>query len=240
MSKKKTLSEWVKESQEKHGLKYDYSKSEYKSAHSLIKIICPDHGEFFQRSNDHRLGKGCIKCSYDVRAKKTGNIKRKNIHHFIKNAQKIHGNQYDYSKSRYTLISNKIEIICKLHGSFWQVAHSHLEGSGCQRCSQNRISRKETIWLDLIGISDRQYIVRLGNKTVTVDGYDPSTNTCYEFYGDFWHGNPKIYNSNEIHPLINKTYGEIYNRTQQKEKLLQKYGYNVISLWESDFMASFQ
>lgn len=46
-----------------HGDKYDYSEVEYKTSHDKIKIICPEHGEFWQKPNDHLQGHGCPSCS---------------------------------------------------------------------------------------------------------------------------------------------------------------------------------
>ncbi len=45
-----------------HRYKYDYSKTNYENSKSKIKIICPEHGEFEQKPNDHISGKGCPKC----------------------------------------------------------------------------------------------------------------------------------------------------------------------------------
>lgn len=47
-----------------HGDKYDYLLVEYVNAKSLIKIVCPIHGEFEQLPDNHlRKGYGCVKCS---------------------------------------------------------------------------------------------------------------------------------------------------------------------------------
>jgi G:T-mismatch repair DNA endonuclease (very short patch repair protein) len=69
-----------------------------------------------------------------------------------------------------------------------------------------------------------------------VDGYDPITNTIYEFNGDFWHGNPSKYKKFDINPISGKTFGELYKKTLEKEDNLKKLGYNVISIWESDYL----
>jgi hypothetical protein len=45
-----------------HNNKYDYSLVEYINNKTKIKIICPDHGIFFQRPDSHLQGKGCSKC----------------------------------------------------------------------------------------------------------------------------------------------------------------------------------
>ena len=62
MSKKNT-EEFIKEAREKHGDKYDYSKVDYVNNSTKICIICPQHGEFWQRPNSHLSGHGCPKCN---------------------------------------------------------------------------------------------------------------------------------------------------------------------------------
>jgi len=46
-----------------HGNKYDYSKVDYINNHTEVCIICPKHGEFWQKPNVHLLNHGCPKCS---------------------------------------------------------------------------------------------------------------------------------------------------------------------------------
>ena len=59
--------------------------------------------------------------------------------------------------------------------------------------------------------------------------------TIYEFLGDYWHGNPEKFDSDDIHPLIKKTYGELYKITFKKLDKLQKLGYTVKYIWENDW-----
>ena len=46
---------------------------------------------------------------------------------------------------------------------------------------------------------------------------------------------PKIFNSNDINPVIKKTFGELYTNTMNREKILRENGYNLISIWENDY-----
>lgn len=46
-----------------HGSKYDYSQSVYKSSSEKLKIICPEHGEFWQTPLNHLQKHGCPYCS---------------------------------------------------------------------------------------------------------------------------------------------------------------------------------
>ncbi len=43
--------------------KYDYSKVVYSNVNTKVEIICPEHGSFWQKPNDHLQGHGCSECS---------------------------------------------------------------------------------------------------------------------------------------------------------------------------------
>ncbi|MGZ8924248.1 MAG: DUF7487 domain-containing protein [Nitrososphaeraceae archaeon] len=68
------------------------------------------------------------------------------------------------------------------------------------------------------------------------DGYCFETNTIYEFHGDYWHGNPKVYLSDEINESIGKTMGDLYKKTIAKENKIRELGYNLVVVWEEDFI----
>lgn len=59
---------------------------------------------------------------------------KKTLTQFIADAQKVHGNKYDYSLVVYLGNSKKIKIICDIHGKFEQTANDHLQGYGCKLC----------------------------------------------------------------------------------------------------------
>ena len=52
----------VKKARLKHGNKFNYDKSEFKTLQDIIIIVCPVHGEFKQRASNHLVGYGCKKC----------------------------------------------------------------------------------------------------------------------------------------------------------------------------------
>jgi len=54
---------------------------------------------------------------------------------FIETAKSIHGNRYDYSKVAYKGREVNVEIICHIHGSYFQQPKSHLKSFGCPKCS---------------------------------------------------------------------------------------------------------
>jgi hypothetical protein len=59
---RRNTEDFITRSKKIHGSKYDYSLVEYKNADTKVKIICPFHGVFEQRSIDHLRGNGCQKC----------------------------------------------------------------------------------------------------------------------------------------------------------------------------------
>lgn len=208
----KTTDEFIAQAQVIHGLKFDYTPTMYDGS---------EHGIFKQLATDHLRGCGCAKC---IGWHKTTD-------EFIKEAHAIHAKRYDYTKSQYNGAVKKLTIICPDHGEFSQTARDHLRGTGCPQCSYI-ISKGETEFLDLIGIHPDNRQLKIGRYKV--DGFDPETNTVWEFDGDFWHGNPTIYDRNAINPRTNTTFGELYDKTLRKKEILEKSGYNVISIWESD------
>jgi hypothetical protein len=57
---------------------------------------------------------------------------------FIRRANIIHNNIYDYTLSDYKNSRDKIDIICPEHGIFTQMPYNHLLGKGCHHCSRNQ------------------------------------------------------------------------------------------------------
>ena len=65
-------------------------------------------------------------------------MKRLTTDQFIERAKRVHGDKYDYSKTKYHGIKARISVICPEHGEFIQNADTHSRGSGCPECSGNK------------------------------------------------------------------------------------------------------
>ena len=143
--RKLTTEDFIRRSVEIHGNKYDYSKVEYVNNHTKVCIICPEHGEFWQVASSHLLGFGCQKCGVNDNWEKRGKMTTKE---FVEKASDVHGHKYDYSKSEYKGMHNKVCIICPKHGEFWQMAYAHLNGRGCDKCGDETISSKLSMGRD--------------------------------------------------------------------------------------------
>ena len=90
-------------------------------------------------------------------------------------------------------------------------------------------SLKEKEWLDSLGITERQYPI----ANYKVDGYNPDTNTVYEFLGDYWHGNPEVYDPDDYNKSCSKTFGQLHNETIERLEHIKSLGYNIITKWET-------
>ena len=70
---------------------------------------------------------------------------------FIKKANQVHGNKFNYSKVEYHRSSTKVTITCREHGEFIQRAANHLMGIGCPDCgaesshASQRLTQEEFI-----------------------------------------------------------------------------------------------
>ena len=227
--------EFVEKSRIVHGQKYDYSKSEYTGSRLKLTIICPSHGEFNQAPAAHFSGQGCMKC----RAITTGDRFRKTHEEFMCEISECHGkDKYDYSKVIYKDARTKITIICPKHGEFNQLPFIHTDAKhGCPECSY-RVSEVEKEWLNSLNIPKeyRQKTLYLEERKICVDAYDPTTNTVYEFWGDYWHGNPTRYKSTDINKRNKQPFGELFRQTQIKRDLIIKAGYNLIEKWETNYV----
>ncbi len=137
--KRFTTEQFITKARQIHGLKYDYSKVDYKGYGERVCIICPEHGEFWQIAAGHLNGQGCPYCG--------------NNHHFtqeeiIEKFRATHGDKYDYSKVDFKRTHDKVCIIChekdefgNEHGEFWQTPKAHLK-FGCRKCSGNFLDRE--------------------------------------------------------------------------------------------------
>jgi hypothetical protein len=238
--KRYTHDEFIVLAKQKHGDLYDYTKTRYTNGKERITIICKIHGEFEQQASKHLLG-GCRKCADNLHASK----RRKPVDKFIEEAKEYWGDIYDYSQSKYTSGHGKLTIVCPMHGPFEKIAKEHLTGQGCMKCNPKKHSKLGTSWLQYMSIRDSANIQhadnggehRVKNTLYHSDGYCEETNTLYEFYGTYWHGDPRRYKADEMNKQMNKSFGELYKNTLKKIQICKAQGYNVIECWEADWRA---
>lgn len=107
---------------------------------------------------------------------------------FIERAIKKHGNKYDYSITNYTGINNNVDILCKIHGKFTQIALTHTSsGCGCPKCNKSKGEIKISNYLDSFDIEyiEQYKFDNCKNKnSLPFDFYLKDLNICIEYDGE--------------------------------------------------------
>ena len=246
ISKMSNLHDFIAKSIIIHNNRYTYDiTQEYAGYKKKLKITCEKHGDFYQHPAQHLSGEGCKTCHYD----KLSYLFRSNILEFIDKSNIIHNNRYKYDTTQEYIDSyTPVKVICSEHGEFKITPTQHLRGRGCRICF-HQISKPANEWLASIekqigrplqtnNSPEGEFKIKQPDTKYYyyADGYDVITNTIYEFHGDFWHGNPKIYPSDFTSKNHKKTMGERYTDTIRKKETCLKQGYNYIEMWENDFI----
>ena len=139
-AKKRTISpeRYVEKAKKKHGRKYDYTKTIYVNSREFVLITCFEHGDFSIKAGNHLTGQGCFECGVIKRA----DGRRDTKEDFVKKANEIHNNRYDYTSTVYEGSHTKVVIICPDCGPFMQKPSDHLGSkSGCPLCVDQLNSR---------------------------------------------------------------------------------------------------
>ena len=146
--------------------------------------------------------------------------KKQNIQNFIKKYGKVEGmKKYEeYNRKRleskgYSKISQKL---------FWNICKNLEEVDNIYFKEKNY---EYLFWLN-------------GNKNVIfVDFYNMNNNKIIEFYGDYWHMSPDIYEETCINTITNRSAKEI--REYDKKRIFDlktHYGCDTLIIWEKEYI----
>lgn len=133
-----TTEEFIEKARKVHGVKYDYSNTEFVNWKTKIAFVCPKHGEIRQLPYVHLRRKGCPKCS----------VKKMTKDEFVEKSRKIHGDKYDYTETVYLSALEPVTIRCPKHGYFTLRAENHYLksiGYGCPRCGGRIVTTDDFI-----------------------------------------------------------------------------------------------
>jgi len=178
---------FLKKANKVHDNRFDYIKCNIKNNKTKMCIICKEHGKFYQSIVNHLNGSGCSKCKYEKVSKIMKLNKTWKLEDFIKKANEVHNNKYDYKESEYFGSRNLIKIKCPFHGFFKQRANDHIQGSGCPVCKQSKGENKIEYWLNennVEYIKQKRFSKCKDKKVLPFDFYLPEYNICVEYNGE--------------------------------------------------------
>jgi hypothetical protein len=153
-AKTSTIRNFVEKARKVHGSRYDYSKGVYVNNSTKLIITCPEHGDFEQTPGNHIMGKGCPSC---------GGKTILNTETFIENARRVHGDKYDYRRSKYVTARRNVVITCPEHGDFEQTPNRHIsQGSGCPSCAAGGYDPHKTGYLYFLLDTETHSRIKIG------------------------------------------------------------------------------
>lgn len=162
--------------------KYSERKDDYK-----VKVICPEHGEFYMNYYNLLRGQGCYKCSM----KKFGIESRLTNEEIIKRGIEKYGDRYTYekldTKNRIGHNKRKIIVTCKEHGDFEVDIHNFIDGkSGCPCCRNSKLELKVELALEKRNINfvkEQTFDWLRYKSNLFLDFYLPEYNIAIECQG---------------------------------------------------------
>jgi hypothetical protein len=158
--KKKLLynnDEFIKLSNEIHNNKYDYSKCEYNGIKNDITVICPKHGEFSQRAENHLNGMGCRDCSKII---SNGQQSVVEFIKSIKNDIRIVDNYRDLDdigEYEVDIWLPEYRIGIEYHGSYWHSSNDRMSDKRMFNLHRNKAKQSVIKNFKLFQIYDFEF-----------------------------------------------------------------------------------
>lgn len=158
IDRKPLIERFLRRAKEKFGDRFIYNNiDEYENKYSKLSITCTEHNETFQITARKHLEQqfgGCRSCLQE-------NGKRITLQKWLEHCKEIHNGYYDYSKVESLGgdfdFYGKVDIRCKKHGWFQQVACNHYHGKGCDKCAHETVANARRI-------TEEQFVKRANAK----------------------------------------------------------------------------
>jgi hypothetical protein len=144
----------------------------------------------------------------------------------ITNTELIDGVEYKYKLTKNLKQNDTTIIVCNIYQIKKPKTYS-VKGIAYL----NFISNYKQIYIKH-GMNGGEY--KIPKTKYFVDGFSEKTNTVYEFHGTIYHGDPRVCNSNDSN-YLGFNYGELYQKTINRENEIKNLGYNLIIVWEYDW-----
>ena len=131
----------------------------------------------------------------------------------------------------------------------WAVMQNMPTGSYTRRLAENEFKPKGSIkmaieWLEWVAQKERIHIrhqlnnveKRVVDRKLPVDGFNPETQTVYQFHGCYWHGHDCALNrGKEFNEKRKKPMAELLEETRANTECIRRKGYRVVELYECEW-----
>ena len=130
----------------------------------------------------------------------------------------------------------------------WALMQNMPTGSYTRRLGENEFKPKRSVriaigWLECVALKEQIHVrhqlnnteKRIGDRKLPVDGFNPQTQTVYQFHGCYWHGHDCSHNrGKEFNEKQNKPMAEIKEETRANTEYIESKGYRVMERWAGE------
>jgi hypothetical protein len=248
-----TTDNFIALAKEKWGDSYGYSDVVYTNIDTEVKIYCKEHLEFFSLTPYKHLNNkyGCPICG---NKKKNDRINLKMLTKFQAEVnRRIEIGDLNLDSAVYSGFLSPVALQCNRCGCKFSTIGQHFinEGGRCPIChpprSFSKVSQDAIAHIEnalsikfVSSLNGYEHVIYRDKNIFKVDAYNADLNLIIEFYGDLFHGNPNLYSPDHTcHPYYkNVTAYELYTKTKERENYLLAAGYNLITIWDSDWQTN--
>ncbi len=115
----------------------------------------------------------------------------------------------------------------------WLESLKPLKGLGVPKISLQLFDALDELFEGDLLYGDDEFIVSINNKNYKLDCYNQKNNKAIEFFGDYWHANPKKYTSDRI--IKSRPAHDIWGADKVRLHEIEMTGVEVKVVWEGDF-----
>jgi len=101
------------------------------------------------------------------------------------------------------------------------------------KMKQTKVSKKSKIISDILSRLDIKYLSEENIGSKLVDFFIEESKIVIEYFGDYWHCNPKKYNSSYYNSRIKMFAKEIWEKDKKRLDLILESANSIIIVWES-------
>lgn len=123
-----------------------------------------------------------------------------------------------------------------------EINRKKLLGTGFSKISQilfwdiyNSLPNSEILKIKFSEFGKEFFLLNENKNWFAYDFVSITNKKCIEFNGDFWHCNPNYFDKDYLHRVKKVKASEIWSVDKNKIELINKKGYQVLTIWESEY-----
>lgn len=143
---------------------------------------------------------------------------------------------YDIGTKKYMDRCNKISYTSTI--DFFIKKYGDIEGNKIwkNKFKSEKISKSSLKIKTILEKMSLLYKTEEGVSGKKVDYFLPNLNIAVEYYGDYWHCNPKKYSSNYYNSQLKMEACEVWEKDKNRIDKIKSNGISIIIIWESSII----